>query len=160
MPVCNIPEGRPPAARYRARKGLFGAPKLAVFVAEKRQKPLMPCSQKRARLPVTRGRAVVHRCYPFAPRLKDRGKRFILSGSNSTPAVPTAWAKAESRFVRTPERRGRLCRAYRFPQSSTPPQIQSERIFHRPFLWRNFRDEPRGVAVVLESCSPPCLGLV
>jgi hypothetical protein len=34
---------------------------LAVFVLDKRRKPLMPCSEKRARLLLTRGRAVVHR---------------------------------------------------------------------------------------------------
>jgi hypothetical protein len=33
----------------------------------------MPCSEKRARLLLTRGRAVVHRRYPFTIRLKDCG---------------------------------------------------------------------------------------
>jgi hypothetical protein len=32
----------------------------------------MPCSEKRARLLLTRGRAVAHRRYPFTIRLKDR----------------------------------------------------------------------------------------
>ena len=45
---------------------------MAVFVVDKRKKPLMPCSEKRARLLLERGRAVVHRCYPFTIRLKDR----------------------------------------------------------------------------------------
>jgi RRXRR protein len=44
---------------------------LAVFVLDRRKKPLMPCSEKRARLLLTRGRAVVHRRYPFTIRLKD-----------------------------------------------------------------------------------------
>jgi hypothetical protein len=57
--------------RHKARKGLFGVPKLAVFVLDKHKKPLMPCSEKRARLLVTRGRAVVHRRHPFSIRLKD-----------------------------------------------------------------------------------------
>lgn len=43
-----------------------------VFVLDKRKKPLMPCSEKRARLLLERGRAVVHRLYPFTIRLKDR----------------------------------------------------------------------------------------
>jgi RRXRR protein len=45
---------------------------LSVFVLDKRKRPLMPCSEKRARLLLERGRAVVHRRYPFAIRLKDR----------------------------------------------------------------------------------------
>jgi hypothetical protein len=46
--------------------------KLAVFVLDKRKKALMPCSEKRARLLLTRGRAVVHRRDPFTIRLRDR----------------------------------------------------------------------------------------
>ena len=45
---------------------------MAVFVLDKRKKPLMRCSEKRARLLLTRGRAVVHRRYPFTIRLNDR----------------------------------------------------------------------------------------
>jgi 5-methylcytosine-specific restriction endonuclease McrA len=45
---------------------------LAVFVLDKRKKPLMRCSQKGARLLLTRGRAAVHRGYPLTIRLKDR----------------------------------------------------------------------------------------
>jgi 5-methylcytosine-specific restriction endonuclease McrA len=43
-----------------------------VFVLDRRKKPLMPCSPKRARLLLKRGRAVVHRVSPFVIRLKDR----------------------------------------------------------------------------------------
>src|SRR5437773_9713893 len=43
-----------------------------VFVLDKRGKPLMPCSEKRARLLLVRRRAVVHRRFPFTIRLKDR----------------------------------------------------------------------------------------
>jgi 5-methylcytosine-specific restriction endonuclease McrA len=45
---------------------------LSVFVLDKRKRPLMPCSEKRARMLLTRGRAVVHRRYPFTIRLNDR----------------------------------------------------------------------------------------
>ncbi len=45
---------------------------MAVFVLDKRQKPLMPCSEKRARQLIERGRAVVHKMRPFIIRLKDR----------------------------------------------------------------------------------------
>ena len=45
---------------------------MSVFVLDKRKRPLMPCSEKRARLLLERGRAVVHRRVPFVIRLKDR----------------------------------------------------------------------------------------
>lgn len=45
---------------------------MAVFVLDKRKKPLMPCPEKRARLLLERGRARVHRMVPFTIRLVDR----------------------------------------------------------------------------------------
>jgi 5-methylcytosine-specific restriction endonuclease McrA len=45
---------------------------MAVFVLDKRKRPLMPCSEKRARLLLERGRARVHRLVPFTIRLVDR----------------------------------------------------------------------------------------
>ncbi len=45
---------------------------MVVFVLDRRARPLMPCSEKRARLLLRRGRAVVHRLAPFTIRLKDR----------------------------------------------------------------------------------------
>ena len=45
---------------------------MAVFVLDNRKKPLMPCSEKRARLLLERGRARVHRMVPFTIRLVDR----------------------------------------------------------------------------------------
>ncbi|CDQ12099.1 HNH endonuclease domain protein [Acidithiobacillus ferrivorans] len=45
---------------------------MTVFVLDSRKKPLMPCSEKRARLLLERGRARVHRMVPFAIRLLDR----------------------------------------------------------------------------------------
>ncbi|MDR5898021.1 RNA-guided endonuclease IscB [Halomonas vilamensis] len=44
---------------------------MAVFVLDKQKRPLMPCSEKRARLLLERGRAAVHKRYPFTIRLKD-----------------------------------------------------------------------------------------
>src|SRR5215469_3331378 len=43
-----------------------------VFVLDRHKKPLMPCTPKRARLLLARGRAVVHRVQPFVIRLRDR----------------------------------------------------------------------------------------
>jgi 5-methylcytosine-specific restriction endonuclease McrA len=45
---------------------------MSVFVLDKHKKPLMPCSEKRARLMLSRGRAIVTQLYPFTIRLKDR----------------------------------------------------------------------------------------
>jgi len=45
---------------------------MSVFVLDKRKSPLMPCSEKRARLLLACGRAVVVRAYPFTIRLKNR----------------------------------------------------------------------------------------
>ena len=45
---------------------------MAVFVLDRYKKPLMPCSEKRARLLLARGRARVHRLIPFTIRLIDR----------------------------------------------------------------------------------------
>ncbi|HUW65370.1 MAG TPA: RRXRR domain-containing protein, partial [Spirochaetia bacterium] len=45
---------------------------MVVYVLDKRKKPLMPCSEKRARLLLERGRAVVHKLAPFTIRLRDR----------------------------------------------------------------------------------------
>jgi 5-methylcytosine-specific restriction endonuclease McrA len=45
---------------------------VAVFVLDRTGKPLMPCSEKRAKLLLARGRARVHRLLPFAIRLNDR----------------------------------------------------------------------------------------
>ena len=45
---------------------------MAVFVLDKRKRPLMPCSEKRARILLERGRARVHRMVPFTIRLVDR----------------------------------------------------------------------------------------
>jgi len=43
-----------------------------VFVLDQQKRPLMPCTPKRARLLLARGRAVIHRVQPFVIRLKDR----------------------------------------------------------------------------------------
>lgn len=48
---------------------------MAVFVLDKHKKPLMPCSEKRARKLLARGRARVHRLMPFSIRLVDREVR-------------------------------------------------------------------------------------
>ncbi len=46
-----------------------------VFVLDQKKHPLMPCTPKRARLLLKRGRAVVHRVRPFVIRIKDRRRQ-------------------------------------------------------------------------------------
>ena len=45
---------------------------MSVFVLDRRKKPLMPCSEKRARKLLESGRVRVHRMVPFTIRLVDR----------------------------------------------------------------------------------------
>ena len=45
---------------------------MAVLVLDRQGKALMPCSEKRARLLLERGRARLHRVVPFVIRLVDR----------------------------------------------------------------------------------------
>lgn len=45
---------------------------MSVFVLDRHHKPLMPCSEKRARKFLEKGRARVHKLYPFTIRLIDR----------------------------------------------------------------------------------------
>lgn len=45
---------------------------MSVLVLDKRKRPLMPCSEKRARKLLASGRARVHRLLPFVIRLVDR----------------------------------------------------------------------------------------
>lgn len=47
---------------------------MAVFVLGSDNRPIMPCSEKRARLLLDRGRAYVVRIVPFVIRLKDRSQ--------------------------------------------------------------------------------------
>ncbi len=55
---------------------------MAVFVLDKRKKPLMPTSEKRAKLLLQRGRAVVVKIYPFTIRLKD-----LIQGQTQTVRI-------------------------------------------------------------------------
>ena len=74
----NIGEERQTKSlRYWPRKGLRKE-KNMVFVLDKHQKPLMPCTEKRARLLLNRKRAVVHKVFPFTIRIKDRIREKVI----------------------------------------------------------------------------------
>ncbi len=117
---------------------------MAVFVLDKHHKPLMPCSEKRARLLLERGRARVHKMAPFTIRLVDRlqedsalqdvrvkldpgskttGVAVTLDGENGTKVVflgevihkPGIKAKLDNRRSLRRSRRNRKTR-YRKPR--------------------------------------------
>lgn len=78
---------------------------MAVFVHDRRKKPLMPCSEKRARLLLQRKRAVVHRLVPFTIRLKGRSveesalQPVVLKIDPGSRTTGMALARAESTGV-------------------------------------------------------------
>ena len=65
---------------------------MSVFVLDQHKQPLMPCSEKRARLLLSHKRAVVHRVVPFTIRLKDRKVEVKVDNGSWQPAayVPSA----------------------------------------------------------------------
>ena len=58
---------------------------MSVFVLDRSGKPLMPCSEKRARKLLGAGRARVHRLYPFAVRLVDRRVEEVVAQGGLQP---------------------------------------------------------------------------
>ena len=67
--------------RYKSRKGIVGKPhfvkkrienNMCVFVLDKTGQAIMPCSEKRGRLLLSKGKAIVVRHFPFTIRLKNR----------------------------------------------------------------------------------------
>jgi 5-methylcytosine-specific restriction endonuclease McrA len=76
---------------------------MSVFVLDKRKTPLMPCSERRARLLLRKGRAVVHRMVPFTIRLKDRSVQVsalqptVLKVDPGSKTTGMALARVEAR---------------------------------------------------------------
>jgi 5-methylcytosine-specific restriction endonuclease McrA len=78
---------------------------MSVFVLDKKKRPLMPCSEKRARLLLQRGRAVVVRMHPFTIRLKDwvggavQPVRIQLDPGSKTTGIALVRADGERQHV-------------------------------------------------------------
>jgi len=74
---------------------------MAVFVLDRQKNPLMPCSEKRARLLLARRRAVVVRVYPFTIRLKDRAggvvQKVVLKIDPGSKATGLAVSRVSAR---------------------------------------------------------------
>ena len=96
---------------------------MAVFVLDRRKGSLMPCSEKRARLLLERGRAVVMRRHPFTIRLRDRvggatqdvrikldpgskttGIAFVIDAEGNKPAKVLALFELQHRGKKISER--------------------------------------------------------
>ena len=74
---------------------------MAAFVLDKKGRPLMPCSEKRARQLLERRRARVHKLTPFAIRLVDRLVENRRYASNSIPAAgQQAWPSSVRALAR------------------------------------------------------------
>jgi hypothetical protein len=104
---------------------------LAVFVLDKRQKPLMPWTEKRARQLLERRRAVVHNVYPFTIRLKDRvggvfqPVRVKLDPGSKTTGIAVAreeGGKSTSKFFSVPTG---MATPYRLPRFGTASRLHS-----------------------------------
>ena len=78
---------------------------VSIFVLDKRKKPLMPCSEKRARQLLEKRRAVVHRLYPFTIRLKvrvggtDQPVRIKIDPGSKTTGLAIVREHAEGQHV-------------------------------------------------------------
>jgi hypothetical protein len=70
--VCVTRPVRATAPRGSRQQFLLQEPDVSVFVLDRSGRPLMACTEKRARLMLERGRARVHRLTPFVIRLVDR----------------------------------------------------------------------------------------
>jgi hypothetical protein len=115
---------------------------MSVFVLDKRKQPLMPCSEKRARLLLARGRAVVVHVYPFTIRLKDR-----IGGSSRVSNLTMARHDRNQEKGRQPLRDAAAVNAtrwalYRTPASRWKSAPAAERnstatpwAFPRPMPW-------------------------
>ena len=136
---------------------------MAVFVLDRRKKPLMPCSERRARLLLTRGRARVHRVVPLTIRLVDRCQEDSIlqplrlkmdPGSKETGLAlvrePDTVAGATGEIVRTLTVLMLLELRHRGPsihealtQRSSHRRFRRGRLRHRPARFDN-RTKPEG----------------
>src|SRR6266567_2281206 len=81
-------------------KGLDQGKRSMVFVLDKHKKPLMPCTPKKARLLLSRGRAVVHRRYRpprFANRRRPKG--WLPPSLRSRIGNLLSWARRYGRWT-------------------------------------------------------------
>jgi len=123
---------------------------MAVFVLDKHGKPLMPCTEKRARLLLERGRARVHRVMPFVIRLTDRLKEAsafqplaikIEPGSRETGLALVRESDSDAAVLTLFElvHRGRQIREALTSRSNFRRRRRSENLRYRPARFHHLR---------------------
>lgn len=124
---------------------------MAVFVLDKQKRPLMPCSEKRARLLLARGRAVVVRLAPFTIRLKDRvgGETQPLRVKIDPGSRVTGLAVVRETETPEPDTDAPRCHTevlwlaeLTHRGAAISASLKTRRNFRRGRRWRNLRYRP------------------
>lgn len=131
---------------------------MSVFVLDRRKRPLMPCSQKRARLLLAKDRARVHRLHPFTIRLTDRSlaetevqpvavKLDPGAGTTGVAVVRVEQGNADPTHhvlhLAQIEHRGKPIRAALHQRAAFRRRRRSTNLRHRPSRFYN-RTKPAG----------------
>jgi 5-methylcytosine-specific restriction endonuclease McrA len=128
---------------------------MAVFVLDRRKKPLMPCSEKRARQLLATKRARIHRMVPFTIRLVDRtagasafqAVRLKLDPGSKTTGVALVREGVTSRdqtvlaLIEVEHRSNRIRDA--LAQRRTSRRRRRNQLRYRPARFNN-RPKPKG----------------
>ena len=124
---------------------------MSVFVLDTRKSPLMPCSEKRARLLLRNQRAVVHRLIPFTIRLKDRTwqesavQPTVLKVDPGSKTTGIALARVEARAE------GEVHHALHLAELIHRGEEVRQRLRYRASRWRNRRRAPGWLPPSLQS---------
>jgi 5-methylcytosine-specific restriction endonuclease McrA len=139
---------------------------MSVFVLDKRKQPLMPCSEKRARLLLSRHRAVVHRMVPFTIRLKDRTvqesviQHTVLKVDPGSKTTGMALARVEDTSVGQVHHalhlaelihRGEVVRERMSKRANYRRRRRTANLRYRAPRWRNRRRAPDWLPPSLQS---------
>ncbi len=137
-----------------------------VFVLDRQHRPLMPCSEKRARLLLQRKRAVVHRLLPFTIRLKDGSiadsllQPVILKLDPGSKATGIAVVREQAIIdgsihhalhLAQLEHRGELVHQAMQQLASFRRRRRSSNLRYRPRRFKNRRRRANWIAPSLES---------
>src|SRR4051794_23768914 len=137
-----------------------------VCVLDQKKRPLMPCTPKRARLLLARGRAVVHRVKPFVIRLRDRRVEesvlqpiaLKIDPGSQTSGMTLARVEATSEgevhhalFLSEVQHRGAAVHAAKRKQAAARRRRRAANLRHRAPRFSNRRRPPGWLAPSLLS---------
>lgn len=124
-----------------------------VFVLDKHKQPLMPCSEKRARLLLERKKAVIHKMMPFTIRLKERvggdvqPVRVKLDPGSKTTGIAVVREEEEGKqavlFLAELQHRGNLIRDVLKQRAMFRRRRRSQNLRYRAPRFLN-RTKPKG----------------